>query len=1389
MSALHIPKMKSQVGFSTSDELLAWKLQILEYLKLSTKRVKDLTRVGLSHDTVKSIMDDTTYKVRRVIGDRNCFFHAVNRPDINRQALVCRLLTSSSNQAVRRGFALEIRQFLYIGIVNGHQDTREKDACKKLLSKKFKNLISDQGKYENDLREQLQVILQKYPEAEGKSPEQLLSLFHENQDTEVIKFKTIYGQVLSLDQQIAKYCSEEGLFRRYVTSYLKDAEGFIPFSRRLSEEKVETPIDVINFLFKTNIQIFLNNGERLTCGENGTPIPILHNGLDHFDSLIRQDNEPLLEVGQLVSEMSLTEKPSAYQMDHLLQAGFLGTHYQFLVLLNEMTTLMVEGCSFRTRFEAKGYGNLDDLIIWYKNKSDQEMTRAFQIKYYVKSIQAVHFINKTQKSKKNAKMHIGKFLEGWLAFRQKRTPHQESIIYSNTGVDSILNSCITGDRFSENFVQGKQRVQFTVKRGQQQDFYFLLFNQAQIYLGRTLNQDEFQQFLGSFRFYLHQKDLEPLIRSIIENLKQIRKEWGGTVQFDQLFINLLYVLQEWFTHDRSARTPPELTDKVLERLLEKSQVHFHQAIELQTISQAVLEHIDKTRIPKVPRLETAQFEKALENQGLIVVVGEKGIGKSVFVKDCLEMHKPSRFLFLQTTALIKDKSLKEKALNVLQHEKYIFALVLDGAEALLSLSIEQRRAFIEAFLSRTSRVILTLTPEALSQVAIEPTTTIPLNSLSKEDVLKKFPKLTDYVEKNPKLFCSPFYLNIMLQLFNQLNQNALNQVIEGHNTPLEMKLIRQMVSGMVLERQKDRKKRWMEIASLIANGNEKISGSQIDLYLESDGIIIDAQSNPHFSHDLFFEYGLVAFWSKTKDVYDLLQKPLKFWKKLSSYLKFTNPISVLAKWYAMKNHALKQEITFLSPQLSEMEIFDSLIALAIVMKDRDFLNELLKYKKHDSMISGIYSDIILAIAVDSPIALTALLESKKGIKAPIISISFDPKSESLQSSEEESSSSDEERTSEKSSSKTSESSSEEGYDLHSYTHEDYSSGSDYDQGVYETEEETPIYKSFCNHKGKYWHAGFEEEPGWTDDEGEWIENPRYEAPRDHSHLPLHQAVLMNRSKCLEVLIPYRSFWEEANNYNESPLHLAILENSNLVIIEELAEIPFYVSARDAWGETPLHNAAYEDNLEAAAILLKQGGASPNALSEQGLSPLHIAMTRLNLNLVKMFLQYEGDLSVNPFDSEEITVADLLDNLDSALQDEMETFVIDLIDHIDLGPNSDRSVVEDLVTLVEHRAQLSEWNSGFEYVDSDSEIDYMIEQDPSKIGDLTSSILDDPERIDRVLSSDTFAALKIELLNDWLETAENDQQFENIKAYVEESEDQEVKKCFKEFWSGSESDEI
>ena len=86
-----------------------------------------------------------------------------------------------------------------------------------------------------------------------------------------------------------------------------------------------------------------------------------------------------------------------------------------------------------------------------------------------------------------------------------------------------------------------------------------------------------------------------------------------------------------------------------------------------------------------------------------------------------------------------------------------------------------------------------------------------------------------------------------------------------------------------------------------------------------------------------------------------------------------------------------------------------------------------------------------------------------------------------------------------------------------------------------------------------------------------------------------------------------------------------------------------------------------------------------------------------------------------------------------------------------------------------------------YIDSDSEIDYMLEQDPTKIDELASSIIDNPECIDHVLSSDMFENQKIDLLDSWLEIA-NNEQFENIRAYVEECDDPTVKEWLKNILS-------
>lgn len=71
------------------------------------------------------------------------------------------------------------------------------------------------------------------------------------------------------------------------------------------------------------------------------------------------------------------------------------------------------------------------------------------------------------------------------------------------------------------------------------------------------------------------------------------------------------------------------------------------------------------------------------------------------------------------------------------------------------------------------------------------------------------------------------------------------------------------------------------------------------------------------------------------------------------------------------------------------------------------------------------------------------------------------------------------------------------------------------------------------------------------------------------------------------------------------IHTAVLKGDSLQVIDLLAADPTYCEARNNFGWTPLHTAAYALQEKIARILLRSG-ADPNALDLKGNSPLQLA---------------------------------------------------------------------------------------------------------------------------------------------------------------------------------------
>jgi serine/threonine protein kinase len=286
------PDTKNQ---TTSDVDLAWQLQAKEY-KYYQRQIS-LSLSSITFRTYKFI--DTTgnmaqFSVKETPGDRDCFFHAVNKKHLlNRKTLVDKLITESSQEWMRCVFAHEIRQFLYLGYSGVNIDEKEDFACQALLTDDIKSLFLQLNKVEQSLRQEIIKARAYLGEAQTneKSKEELLNLLNQQNSALADIFSLAYNAVSDIDNAIYQYCCQAEVFKNYVSLYLRDAYGYIPFTRELGAELPDTTIDVINKLFGLNIQVYLcshkqdNQLKLVNKMEPGECIPILHNGVNHFLTL------------------------------------------------------------------------------------------------------------------------------------------------------------------------------------------------------------------------------------------------------------------------------------------------------------------------------------------------------------------------------------------------------------------------------------------------------------------------------------------------------------------------------------------------------------------------------------------------------------------------------------------------------------------------------------------------------------------------------------------------------------------------------------------------------------------------------------------------------------------------------------------------------------------------------------------------------------------------------------------------------------------------------------------------------------------------------------------------------------------------------------------------
>lgn len=118
-------------------------------------------------------------------------------------------------------------------------------------------------------------------------------------------------------------------------------------------------------------------------------------------------------------------------------------------------------------------------------------------------------------------------------------------------------------------------------------------------------------------------------------------------------------------------------------------------------------------------------------------------------------------------------------------------------------------------------------------------------------------------------------------------------------------------------------------------------------------------------------------------------------------------------------------------------------------------------------------------------------------------------------------------------------------------------------------------------------------------------------------LPLHQAVLRNRTEIALCLLDAGADVDAPDGSRRTPLHLAV-GRGNVVLVTRLLERQARPNELDRTGWTPLHHAAARNQVAVARALLA-GGADPRTLSERGGTPLHEAAASGGAEMIKLLL--------------------------------------------------------------------------------------------------------------------------------------------------------------------------
>ncbi|XP_055301191.1 ankyrin repeat domain-containing protein 49 [Sitodiplosis mosellana] len=160
--------------------------------------------------------------------------------------------------------------------------------------------------------------------------------------------------------------------------------------------------------------------------------------------------------------------------------------------------------------------------------------------------------------------------------------------------------------------------------------------------------------------------------------------------------------------------------------------------------------------------------------------------------------------------------------------------------------------------------------------------------------------------------------------------------------------------------------------------------------------------------------------------------------------------------------------------------------------------------------------------------------------------------------------------------------------------------------------------------------------GWEDPNDEVFEEKN---PRETLHKEILWATGEGKADLVEsILMRDITTKDSRDEDGYTPLHRAAYSN-NVEIAKILIQYGADVNARTEFGWTPLHSAVKWSNAEAASFLL-QHGADVNALSQGQQTPLHIAATVSNCRETAMTLLMEPNCNASALNNSAETAAEI-----------------------------------------------------------------------------------------------------------------------------------------------------